>query len=73
MKNKKSTGIYNISAEMIKALEEKQQRNLYCYASIMYGKGEWPDYSSKSIVVPIEKKATAINKRHTRKMDLYKL
>src|SRR6218665_576222 len=31
MKNKKSTGIDNISAEMIKAKEKKQQRNLYCY------------------------------------------
>jgi len=33
MKNKKSTGIDNIRAEMIKALEKKQQRSLYCYAN----------------------------------------
>src|SRR6218665_2267956 len=59
MKNKKSTGIDNISPEMIKSLGEKATEELVLLCKHMYNKGEWPDDFSKSIVVPIEKKAIA--------------
>src|SRR6218665_2906191 len=59
MKSKKSTGIDNISAEMIKSLGEKATEELVLLCKHMYNKGEWPDDFSKSIVVPIEKKANA--------------
>src|SRR6218665_3756491 len=52
IKNKKSTGIDNISAEMIKSLGEKATEELVLLCKHMYNKGEWPDDFSKSIVVP---------------------
>src|SRR6218665_3626713 len=59
MKNKKSTGNDNISAEMIKSLGKNATEELVLLRKHMYNKGEWPDDISKSIVVPIEKKANA--------------
>ena len=61
MKNKKSTGIDNIPAEMIKSFGEKatEELVLLCKRIHVYEKGEWPDDFNKSIVVPIEKKANA--------------
>src|SRR6218665_1733159 len=59
MKNKKSTGIDNILAEMIKSPGEKATEELVLLCKRMYEKGEWPDDFKKSIVAPIEKKPNA--------------
>jgi len=66
MKIKNSTGIDNISAEMIKSLGEKATEELVLLCKHKYNKGEWPDDFSKLTVVPIEKKANATECRDFR-------
>src|SRR6218665_2501200 len=51
MKSKKSTGIDNISAEMIKSLGEEATEELVLLCKHVYNKGKWPDDFSKLIVV----------------------
>src|SRR6218665_3578562 len=59
MKNKQSTGIDNIPAEMKKRFGDKATEELVLLCKRMYEKGEWLDDFNKSAVVPIEKKANA--------------
>ena len=53
MKNKKSTGNNNVSAEVITNLEEKakEQLVLLCKRGPMYDKSAWPDDFITSIAV----------------------
>ena len=59
MKNKKSEGIENIPAELLKSLGEKATEELVKLCQQMYERGEWPDDFTKTIIVPMEKKTNA--------------
>ena len=59
LKNGKSEGIDNISAELVKALGSKGKHEMFEICKQIYNQGEWPEDFMKSIVIPIEKKSGA--------------
>ena len=70
MKNKKSEGIDNIPAELLKSLGEKATEELVKLCQQMYERGEWPDDFTKTIIVPMEKKTNAVECEDFRTISL---
>jgi len=55
LKNDKSEGIDNISAELLKALGSTGKQALFEICKQIYNQGEWPDDFMESSVIQIKK------------------
>ena len=60
MKNKKSEGVDEIPAEFWKIIGEKTMKELVDLCKEMYAQGEWPRDFTKVVMVPLKKKANAV-------------
>jgi len=60
MKNKKAVGVDEIPAEFWKVLGEKGTRELVSLCKEMYQKGIWPEDFTRVVMIPLPKKANAV-------------
>ena len=54
-KNRKAEGVDNIPGELLKALGNSGKQELYDFCKDIYANGEWPNYFTGAIIIPIEK------------------
>ena len=60
MKNGKAAGIDDVPAEFLKMLEGETRKKLVEPCMEVYNSGIWPEDFTKSVVIPIPKKANAV-------------
>jgi hypothetical protein len=60
MKNGKASGVDDIPAELLKMLDGKAIRKLCTLCMEIYETGEWPEDFTKAVMIPIPKKANAV-------------
>ena len=61
LKNGKAAGVDDVPAEFLKMLEGEALKRLVELCMEIYNTGEWPDDFTKSIMIPIPKKANAVD------------
>ena len=60
MKKGKASGIDDVPAEFLKMLEGETLKKLVEFCMEVYSTGIWPDDFTKSVMIPIPKKANAV-------------
>lgn len=70
MKNKKAEGVDGIPAEFWKVLGEKAMKEIIVLCKSMYEQGVWPEDFTRVVMIPLKKKANAVECEDHRTISL---
>jgi hypothetical protein len=70
MKCNKAVGVDDIPAEFWKALGEKGRKEVICLCKEIYERGTWPEDWTRGILIPLPKKANAVECEDHRTINL---